>query len=123
MVSQNLSNQYQFNMTFAEILLEAFARCGIHPPALTREQMTSARRSLNLELQSLGNMGPNLWQIDLQSINLVQGVSTYQVPANTVSILDAYRETYSLPTTVNQTPSFNTIINQTQVTVNQTAHS
>lgn len=116
------SNEYNFNMSFSDIILEAYDRCGIRGTSLTREHAISARRSLNLELQSWGNRGPNLWAIDLQSINLIQGIATYAVPSNTICILDAYRETYSLPTTITQTPSFNTIIGQTGVTVNQVNH-
>lgn len=121
-VTVNPSNQYSESMQLSDVILEAFDRAGIRPTSLTRDHYISARRSLNLELQSWNNLGPNLWAIDLQSINLVQGVATYSVPSNTVAILDAYRETYSLPTTIEQTPSFNTIVNQNIVTVNQIAH-
>ena len=37
--------------------------------------------------------GPNLWKVDLQSINLVQGTTTYSIPSTTIAILDVYRET------------------------------
>jgi len=34
--------------------------------------------------------GVNLWQVDLQCIPLVQGQTTYQVPYNTIVMLDMY---------------------------------
>ena len=34
--------------------------------------------------------GVNLWQVELCSIPLVQGCSTYPVPSNTIVMLDAY---------------------------------
>lgn len=116
------SGTYSFNPAIADVLLEAFDRCGIRGSSLSREHIISGRRSINFELQSWGNRVPLLWTVDLQSINLEQGISTYPLPTNTVAILDAYRETYSLPTTVTQAPDFNTIIGQSNVTVNQTAH-
>lgn len=106
----------------AGLITEAFSRLAIHPTALTREHFISATRSLNLALQSFSNRGVNLWQVDLQSIPLIQGVTTYTLPSNTVNILDAYLETYQLGTTVNQAPNFSTVLNSTTVTVNQPAH-
>lgn len=119
MTSSSTSSWFLDN---AGVVNEAFSRIGIRPDSLTREHFFSATRSLNLALQSFSNRGPNLWQIDLQFIPLIQGVSTYQLPSNTVNILDAYLETYSLATTVNQNPNFSTVIGSSTVTVVQAAH-
>lgn len=80
-------------MDNAGILIEAFDRCEIRQPEITRNQIKSAVRSLNLALQSFSLRGVNLWKVDLQSLTLQQGVVTYAVPGNTVDILDAYIET------------------------------
>ena len=120
MSTSSTSNWFLDN---AGVITEAFSRCGIRPTELTREHFTSATRSLNLGLQSFSNKGPNLWQIDLQSISLSQGVATYTLPSNTVNILDAYIETYSLQTTVSQTPNFSTINGSNVVTVNIAQHN
>lgn len=106
----------------AGVITEAFGRCGIRPTALTREHFISATRSLNLALQSWSNKGVNLFQVDLQSIPLIQGEATYTLPSNTVNILDAYIETYQLGSTVNQAPNFSTNINSNVVTVVQPSH-
>lgn len=87
------SGAYDFNMSNSSILLESFDRIGIRQPEITRNQMQSARRSLNLELQSYMNKGPNLWEIELQSIDLEQGQSTYTLPQYIQAVYDVYIET------------------------------
>jgi hypothetical protein len=52
--------------------------------------MQSARTATNLMLARWSNQGVNLWAVDLETIPLVQGQSTYVIPSNTVMILDAY---------------------------------
>jgi len=44
----------------------------------------------NMMLGRWSSQGVNLWTVDLESIPLVQGVSTYDVPLNTIVMLDAY---------------------------------
>lgn len=111
------SGTYNFSLDCAGTLVEAFGRVGIRPTALTREHFTSGTRSLNLSLQSFSNRGVNLWQVELISIPLLQGVPTYDLPSNIVNILDAYIETYSLQTTVGGTPDFSTVLGSPIVTV------
>lgn len=87
------SNTYNFQLTNSDLLLDAFDRAKVRPAAITSEHMVSARRSLNLELQRWANKGPLLWAVDLQTVPLVAGQSTYTVPANTIDILDVYYQT------------------------------
>lgn len=103
----------------ADVLLEAWDRCGIRPTSLTRQHMLSAQRSLNFSLQAMGNRGVNLWSVELDTIPLTQGVGTYTLPSNTVSLLSAYRRTYQLTNTSNIAPSFSTIINTPTITITQ----
>lgn len=119
MTSSGTTNWFLDN---AGIVVEAFDRCGIRPTELTRQHFFSATRSLNLALQAWSNMGPNLWQIQLESISLIAGVPSYTLPPDTINILDAYLETYQLGTTVNQAPNFSTTIGSKTVTVVQPAH-
>jgi hypothetical protein len=44
----------------------------------------------NFMLVTLSNLQPNLWEVDLKTVPLVQGSATYTVPAETVTILDLY---------------------------------
>ena len=116
------SGTYDFFLDNAGIVNEAFSRCGIRPSSLVREHFFAATRSLNLALQSWSNKGVNLFQVDLQSIPLVQGTATYDLPSSTVNILDAYIETYSLQTTVSGTPNFSTVLTSDVVTATIVQH-
>lgn len=91
------SNQYLFEMDNASILIEAFDRCSIRPTALTRDQLLSGRRSLNLELISWSNKGVNLFNVYPFTVQIVQGQASYvqgsgvtNISANCVSMLDVY---------------------------------
>lgn len=112
------SNTYSWTLDNAGVVNEAFARAGVHPTSLTRSHFISATRSLNLALQSWANRGVNLWEVELISIPMLQGVPAYNLPTNLVNILDAYVETYSLQTSVGGTPNFSTVLNSNVVTVN-----
>lgn len=87
------SGTYDWSLDLGDVVLEAADRIGIRPNALLREHYISARRSLNLTLQSWANKVPLLWAIDLQSVPLLSGVATYNVPQETVTMLDTYIET------------------------------
>jgi hypothetical protein len=90
---QNTSKVFNFAPSGAEFVLEAYGRIGIRPTDLTQEQMFQARMSLNLLLSEISNRQPNLWEVDLQTMPLTQGVATYAVPSPTVMILDLYIRT------------------------------
>jgi len=84
------SGTYAFAPSLGEVTLYAFNLCGIRPTALLQEHMDSARMATNMLLGRWSSQGVNLWAVDLQCIPLKQGCSTYQVPSNTVVMLDAY---------------------------------
>lgn len=96
------SNTYDFTLGNAQIVEEAFGRIGIRPPEITREYLVSARRSLNLGLQTFSLRGVNLFAVDLQTIPLFQGVTTYDIPPETMIILDAYIETVAGGSTIDR---------------------
>jgi len=89
------SGTYTFNPTLGELVLNAFARCGVRRTALVQEHMQDARMETNLMLSNWSNRGVNLWEVDVQTVVLSQGVTTYNVPSNTIMILDAYISTGS----------------------------
>lgn len=97
-----LSGTYDFNPSSGEIVLQAFHMCGIRPTALTQEHFQSARMAMNMLLNAWSARGVNLWQVDLQTINLVQGQATYPVLANTVVMLDAYVVQPNSPGNINR---------------------
>lgn len=73
-----------------ESVLYAYGLCGIRNVALTQQHFETARMASNMVLGRWSSVGVNLWQVDLQCITLVQGQATYQVPSNTITMLDAY---------------------------------
>ena len=83
------SGTYNFQPSLGELVLNAFARCGVRRTAIMQEHMTDARFETNLMLASWANQGVNLWEVVLISVPLIQGQTTYTVPAKVVMILDA----------------------------------
>jgi hypothetical protein len=75
-----------FNLDLNAIIEEAFERCG--QELRSGYDFRTARRSLNLLLLDWANRGVNLWTIEQGSIPLATGVATYDLPANTVDLLE-----------------------------------
>lgn len=75
-----------FNPDLNEIFEEAFERCGLE--LRTGYDFRTARRSLNFLIGEWANRGINLWTIEQGSINLAQGVTTYDLPDDTVDLLE-----------------------------------
>ena len=84
------SGTYTFNPSLGELTLYAYNLIGVRNTALVQEHMQTARMATNLLLARWSNQGVNLWAVDLETVPLVQGTSTYAVPNDTVMILDAY---------------------------------
>ena len=89
------SGTYTFNPSLGEIVLYAYQNIGVRPTAVLQEHMESARMATNMMLSRWSNQGVNLWAVDLVTVPLVEGQSTYAVEANTVMVLDAYTTTDS----------------------------
>jgi hypothetical protein len=96
------SGTYSFNPSIGEITLYAFNLCGIRNTALLQEHMESARMAANMLLGRWSSMGVNLWTVDLQTVPLVAGQSTYSVPSSTIVMLDSYITTTSGATSTNR---------------------
>ncbi len=75
-----------FNLDLSEIVEEAFERCGSE--LRTGYDLRTARRSLNLLFADWANRGVNMWTFEQGQIPLVQGVSTYALPNDTVDLLE-----------------------------------
>jgi hypothetical protein len=80
------SSTTTFNPTLNEVFEEAFERCGLE--LRTGYDFRTARRSMNFMLTEWANRGINLWTVEQGSINLVQGQTTYDLPENTVDLLE-----------------------------------
>jgi hypothetical protein len=69
-----------------EIVEEAFERVGSE--MRTGYDLRTARRSLNLMFADWANRGINMWTFEQGSIPLVAGQATYNLPADTVDLLE-----------------------------------
>jgi hypothetical protein len=80
------SGSSSFNLDLNNLVEEAFERCGSE--LRTGYDMRTARRSLNLLTIEWANRGINLWTIEEGSIPLVQGQIVYDLPVDTIDLLD-----------------------------------
>jgi len=87
------SGTYAFNPSLGELTLYAYNMVGVRNTALLQEHMQAAKMATNMMLASWANQGVNLWAVDLITVALVQGQTTYSVDGDTVMILDAYMQT------------------------------
>jgi len=84
------SGTYQFFPSTAEIVHTAFGRCQVRRTALTETHYQDALIEFNALQSVINSLGPNLAQVDQVSVALTQGVATYSVPGETVTILDMF---------------------------------
>tara|TARA_R110000868_G_scaffold247205_2_gene503689 strand:- start:562 stop:1269 length:708 start_codon:yes stop_codon:yes gene_type:complete len=82
-----------FNLDLNSLLEEAFERCGAE--MRTGYDLRTARRSLNLLTLEWANRGINLWTIEQGSIALTQGTISYNLPVDTIDLLEQIVRTQS----------------------------
>ncbi len=75
-----------FNLDLTELVEEAFERVGSE--LRTGYDLKTARRSLNLLFADWANRGVNMWTFEQGSITMVPGTATYDLPADTVDLLE-----------------------------------
>lgn len=75
-----------FNLDLVELVEEAFERTGNE--MRTGYDLRTARRSLNLLFADWANRGLNMWTYEQGSIPLVAGTATYNLPTDTVDLLE-----------------------------------
>lgn len=75
-----------FDMDFTEIAEEAWERAGRE--MRSGYDLRTARRSMNLMTIEWQNRGINLWTIDEGSVSLTSGTAQYDLPADTIDLLD-----------------------------------
>ena len=75
-----------FNLDLNNLVEEAFERCGAE--LRTGYDLRTARRSLNLLTIEWANRGINLWTIEQGTVSLTSGTITYDLPADTIDLLD-----------------------------------
>jgi len=75
-----------FNMSVLDLVEEAYERCGVE--LRSGYDLRTARRSLNLLALEWANRGINLWTVEQGSVALTQGTISYDLPADTIDLLD-----------------------------------
>ena len=75
-----------FNMEFTEIAEEAWERAGRE--MRSGYDLRTARRSMNLLTIEWANRGINMWTIEEGYIDLVQGQAEYDLPDDTIDLLE-----------------------------------
>lgn len=80
------SGTTNFNLTLNDLIEEAFERAGAE--LRTGYDFRTARRSLNLLTIEWASRGINLWTIEQGSIPMVQGQIVYDLPVDTIDLLD-----------------------------------
>jgi hypothetical protein len=80
------SGTTDFTLDFTEIAEEAFERAGRE--MRSGYDLRTARRSMNLLLIEWQNRGINLFTVEQGTISLVAGTATYNLPADTIDLLE-----------------------------------
>lgn len=75
-----------FNLDLNELVEEAYERAGLE--LRTGYDLRTARRSLNLLTIEWANKGINLWTIEQGEIPMVTGQAVYDLPVDTIDLLD-----------------------------------
>lgn len=113
------SGTFSFSPPIADILVEAYERCGKTVVALNIEQIRTGRRSLNLVLSAWANKGVNLWTVAQFTQYMPRGVSQYLVPPQVIDVLadSVVVRQYLMGAPTSVAPSFVTQIGSSVVTV------
>lgn len=104
-----------FDMEFTEIAEEAWERAGRE--MRSGYDLRTARRSMNLMTIEWQNRGINMWTIDEGTVSLVKGTSQYNLPADTVDLLEQVIRTNSGNTTTQSDLTINRISVSTYSTI------
>jgi len=75
-----------FDLDFAEIAEEAWERAGSE--MRSGYDLATARRSMNLMTIEWQNRGINMWTIDSGTVSLTADTAQYNLPADTIDLLD-----------------------------------
>ena len=80
------SGSTDFNLEFTDIAEEAFERAGRE--MRSGYDLRTARRSMNLLTIEWANRGINMWTIEQGTKDLEQGTATYDLPNDTIDLLE-----------------------------------
>jgi hypothetical protein len=84
------SGTYNFNPPIGSLALNAFSRCQVKRTELTPQHMEDSFIETNLMQADWAADGITFWTVQLINQQLTQGVATYTIPANALTVLDVY---------------------------------
>jgi len=84
---------FSFAPNSGEIMLQAYARCGLRRTELEQQHLEDARMESNFLLSEWASRQPFPWCTELYTIALVDGTVSYAVPARITDIQTAYIST------------------------------
>jgi hypothetical protein len=87
------SGTANWNINILDIIEEAYERIGVEVKG--GYEIRTARRSLNLLSMEWANRGLNLWCVDQETLALTPGTASYDLPADTIDVLDGVIRTYA----------------------------
>ena len=80
------SSSRDFDIDVAEIIEEAYERCGLE--IRTGYDAKTARRSMNLMFADWANRGLNLWTVTQTTLSMVSGTASYTLTSNYTDLLE-----------------------------------
>lgn len=86
----SVSGTTSYNPILGELFTMAFSRCQVRRTELLASHMADARNEANLAQVEFVNAGVLLWKQVLNTFTMVAGQSTYNVPPQTIMVLDLY---------------------------------
>jgi len=96
-----VSGSTDFNIDAAEVIQEAYERCGLQE--VTGKDLRSAIRSMNLLMAEWANRGLNLWTIQLGTQATTASASSYSLATNIVDLLEVVvRDSNNVDTTLSR---------------------
>lgn len=94
------SGTYAYSPDLADLIDEAWERCGLDPALITGRHVRSARRSIDLLFSEWDTRGIRLWGVDEQTQTLTQADATYTATTGTQAILDMFVRRSSIDTMI-----------------------
>jgi hypothetical protein len=79
-----------FNPDIGSLGAFALGRCGVRRPEITTGHLADVAMAANLVQVDWSTSQPNLWQVQLSQVTLVQGEPSYTLPPNLLFLLDCY---------------------------------
>lgn len=82
------SGTYNFEWSLSALIEQAQERAGSDIESVEFRDNRFIVRELNALFSDMANNGPNLWAIDLQTVNLSPNQTTFTAPSSTVDLLE-----------------------------------